>query len=66
MTPEEISEKIIKKKQRRKQWSGCFRYHSAGDCYKEKAEAVNKLLKDTCTKKKCILFDIVTLMLSDT
>ena len=45
MTPGEISEKII-----------TFSKHLKSenieeDSYKEKAEAVNKLLKDTCTKK---------------
>ena len=69
MTPEEISEKIItfskhlKSEHNEVVVSGIV---PRGDSYKEKVEAVNKVLKDTCTKKICILFVTVTLMLSDT
>ena len=37
-----------------------------GDFCKEKAEAVNRLLKDNVLKKICILFVLVTLVLSRT
>ena len=60
MTPEDISGKIIT----------FSKYLKSGInevvisvVVKEKAEAVNKLLKDTCAKKICILFVTVTLML---
>ena len=68
MTPEEISEKIItfskhlKSEDNEVVVSGIV---PRGDYYKEKEEAVNKVLKDACTKT-CILFVTVTLMLSDT
>ena len=54
MTPEEISEKIItfskhlKSEDNEVVVSGIV---PRGDYYKEKAEAVNKVLKDTCTKE---------------
>ena len=69
ITPEEISEKIItfskhlKSEIRKVVVSGTA---PRGDSYKEKAEAVNKLLKDACTEKICILFVTVTLILSGT
>ena len=54
MTPEEISKKIItfskhlKSEDNEVVVSGIV---PRGDYYKEKAEAVNKVLKDTCTKE---------------
>ena len=54
MTPEEISKKIItfskhlKSEDNEVVVSGIV---PRGDSYKEKAEAVNKVLKDTCTKE---------------
>ena len=54
MTPEEISEKIItfskhlKSEDNEVVVSGIV---PRGDSYKEKAEAVNKVLKDTCAKE---------------
>ena len=54
MTPEEISEKIItfskhlKSEDNEVVVSGIV---PRGDSYKEKVEAVNKVLKDTCTKE---------------
>ena len=54
MTPEEISEKIItfskhlKSEDNEVVVSGIV---PCGDSYKEKAEGLNKVLKDTCTKE---------------
>ena len=69
MTPEEIPEKIItfskhlKSEDNKVVVSGIV---PRGDYYKEKAEAVNKILKDTCTKENYNLFVTITLMLRDT
>ena len=68
MTPEEISEKIItfskylKSENNEVIVSGIVTH---GDSYKEKAEAVNKFLKDTCTEENMHFICHSNIMLRD-
>ena len=69
MTPAEISEKSItfsKHLKSEKNEVVVSVIVPRGDSYKEKVEAVNKLLKDTCTDENMHFFVTVTLMLSGT